>query len=270
MALQGGTDLTARYGGWALVTGASSGIGRAFGEQIAAAGMPCLLLANDADGLAEARDEIARRCDVEVEALCLDLAEPDVVARIVDAVGNRDVGVVVSNASFGVTGPFVETDLTAYRRLLAVNVDAYTALSLEFLPRLQRRGRGALLIVSSFNSLVPGMGRSAVYTASKAFETSLACGLWQETMGTDVDVLLVLPGPTKTGFQHTAGTQVASWAMEPGEVAAGALAEIGQRLLHVAGETNQLLATRLEQLSIERRVAIASALLDEALLKGQL
>lgn len=259
-----------RYGGWALVTGASSGIGRAMAERVSADGMPCILLSNEPGPLERARDEMTAAHGVEVESLCLDLAEPDVSHRIRDHLGERELGLIISNASFGRTGPFGSDDMETYRRMLAVNVDAYVSLAHAFVPSMVARGRGGIVFVSSLNSLVPGIGGSAVYSATKAFETSFACGLWQELVGTGVDVLLVIPGPTRTGFQEEAGTKVASWAMDPNAVACGALPELGARFMHVAGDVNQVLAGSLQRLAIEPRVQIASWMLDEALIKGTL
>jgi short-subunit dehydrogenase len=266
----GAESLADRYGGWALITGASSGIGRAMADRVAADGMPCALLSNEREPLERARDEIAEAHRVEVECMCLDLAEPDVAQQIRAHLGERELGLMVSNASFGRTGPFGSEGMPSYRRMLAVNVDAYVALAQEFVPAMMARGRGGIVFVSSLNSLVPGIGGSVVYSATKAFETSFACGLWQELLGTGVDVLLVIPGPTRTGFQQEAGTKVASWAMDPEAVAAGALPELGRRLMHVAGDANQVLAGSLQRLAMEPRVQIASWMLDEALIKGTL
>lgn len=259
-----------RYGGWALITGASSGIGRAFADAVGAQGMPCLLLSNEPEPLEQARAEVAERHGVEAEALCLDLSDPGVAEQVAGALGDRELGLLVSNASFGRTGPFASLDMATYRRMLAVNVDAYVALCHRFVPPMRERGRGGVVLVSSLNSLVPGIGQSAVYSATKAFETSFACGLWHESLDTGVDVLLVAPGPTRTGFQEEAGTQVASWAMDPGDLVAEALPDLGRRLLHVAGQPNRLLAGSLGRVAMERRVQIASYVLDEALLKGNL
>jgi uncharacterized protein len=265
-----GRRLADRYGGWALITGASSGIGRAMADLVAADGMPCLLLSNEAEPLARARDEIGAAHGTEVDTLELDLADPDVAQQVSSRLAGRELGLVISNASFGRTGPFGSDDMTSYRRMLAVNVHAYVALAAEFVPPMVARGRGGIVFVSSLNSLVPGIGGSAVYSATKAFETSFACGLWQELLDTGVDVLLVIPGPTRTGFQEEAGTKVASWAMDPEDVAAGALPQLGHRLMHVAGDANQVLAGSLQRLAIEPRVQIASWMLDEALIKGTL
>jgi short-subunit dehydrogenase len=259
-----------RYGGWALITGASSGIGRAFADRVAADGMPCVVVSNERGPLERAREEIAGTHGVEVESLCVDLAEPDVAHQINRFLGDRELGLLINNASFGRTGKFGEESIETYRRMLAVNVDAYVALSREFVPGMLARGRGAVVFVSSLNSLVPGIGGSAVYSATKAFETSFACGVWQELLETGVDVLLVIPGPTRTGFQEEAGTKLASWAIEPDAVAAGALPQLGKRLAYVAGEANQVLAGSLQRLALEPRVQIASWMLDEALVKGTL
>jgi short-subunit dehydrogenase len=263
-------DFTDRYGGWALITGASSGIGRAMADQVAARGMPCVILSDEPEALERARRELVAAHGTEVDSLCLDLAEPDVADRIRAHLGDRELGLLVSNASFGRTGRFGSDDMATYRRMLAVNVDAYIALAHAFVPGMVQRDRGGVVFVSSLNSLVPGIGGSAVYSATKAFETSLACGLWQELLETSVDVLLVVPGPTRTGFQEEAGTKVASWAMDPDAVAAGALPQLGRRLVHVAGEANQILASSLQRLALEPRVEIASWMLDEALIKGTL
>lgn len=259
-----------RYGGWALITGASSGIGKAMAGELAARGMPCVIVSNEQEPLEQARDELAAAHGAPVEAVCLDLAEPDAAGRIRAHLGERELGLLVSNASFGRTGPFGSDNLATYRRMLAVNVDAYVALAYEFVPGMVERGRGAVVFVSSLNSLVPGIGRSAVYSATKAFETSLACGLWHDLLETGVNVLLVLPGPTRTGFQEGAGTKMASWAMDPQEVAAGALPQLGKRLMHVAGDVNQVLAGSLQRVALEPRVEVASWVLSEALLRGSL
>jgi short-subunit dehydrogenase len=239
-------------------------------DRVAADGMPCVVLSNEREPLDRARDEIAASHGVEVESLCLDLAKPEAAQRIHAVLGERELGLLISNASFGRTGPFGAGDMATYRRMLAVNVGAYVALADEFVPAMLARGRGGLVFVSSLNSLVPGIGGSVVYSATKAFETSFACGLWQELLDTGVDVLLVIPGPTRTGFQEEAGTKVASWAMDPEAVASGALPELGRRLMHVAGEANQVLAGSLQRLALEPRVEIASWMLDEALIKGTL
>ena len=263
-------SLRDRYGPWALVTGGSSGIGRAFAFALAAGGMDCLLVSDEPEELDATCRELRAVSGVCAESLAVDLAEPDAVEQVVAATGGRELGMLVSNASFGRIGPFDSFDLDTYRRMLAVNAGAYLGLTLSFLPAMRARGRGAMVIVSSLNSLVPGIGQSVVYSATKAFDTSLACGLWQETLGTGVDVLLVVPGPTRTRFQEKAGTKVASWAMEPEEVVEGALPCLGRDLIHIAGTANQLLASSFERLTIDRRVELASLLLYAALAKGDL
>lgn len=138
------TDTLAdRYGGWALITGASSGIGRALAGEVAAQGMPCVILSDEREALEQTRDELIAAHGVEVDALCLDLAELGVAQRISAHLDERPLGLLISNASFGRTGPFGSDDITVYRRMLAVNVDAYVALTHQFLPGMVHRGAGA-------------------------------------------------------------------------------------------------------------------------------
>jgi len=111
---------------------------------MAGEGMSCLILSNEAEPLGRARDEIARGHGVEVEAVCLDLADADVAEQVARALGDRELGLLVSNASFGRTGPFQALDLATYRRMLAVNVDAYVALCHRFVPPMVQRGRGGV------------------------------------------------------------------------------------------------------------------------------
>src|ERR1700716_3827733 len=131
--------------------------------EVCARGMPCVILSHEQEPLHRTRDELAAAHGVEVDAMCLDLADPDVTTEIRRQLGDRELGLLVSNASFGRTGPFGSDDMAPYRRMLAVNVDAYMALTYTFLPKILERGRGGIVFVSSLNSLVPGIGRTAVY-----------------------------------------------------------------------------------------------------------
>src|SRR6185436_6695962 len=177
------------------------------------------------------------------------------------------VSVVVNNASFGVVGDFATHTLADYDTLVAVNVRAYVALTHAYLPAITAADRGAFVFVSSINALSP-IGGSAVYTASKAFEFSFGGALWYELRDTAIDVLVVLPGPTRTGFQKKAGTKVAVWAMEPEDVAEGALAALGTQLVFIPGERNQAIAKLAGEMPLEQRIVAASEGLRRALVEG--
>lgn len=211
--------------------------------------------------------ELRGRHGVETRVCRVDLAGDDFLRDVQRATDGIAISLLVNDASFGVVGPFESHPFADYDTLIRVNVRAYAALTHAYLPAMRAAGRGALVFVASINALSP-IGGSAVYTASKAFELYLGGALWYELRDTPLDVLVVLPGPTRTGFQQKAGTRVATWAMEPEEVAEGALAALGRQLLFVPGERNQALAAQAAQLGLEQRIVAASQVLHAALVEG--
>lgn len=256
-----------RYGEWALVTGASSGIGRSLAHGLAARGMSVVLASDEEAELERVGADIRERFGVRTIGCHVDLASPECVDTVRRATAHVDVSLLVNNASFGIVGPFEGRPFADYDRLLAVNVRAYVGLTHAYLPALRAAGRGALVFVASINALVP-VGGSAIYSASKSFEVSFGSALWYELRGSGIDVLVVLPGPTKTNFQRKAGTMVAPWAMEPDDVAEGALGALGREVQYIAGERNRQLAQLAETMPLEQRIATASQYLHLALREG--
>ena len=187
-----------RYGPWALVTGASEGTGRSFARQIAAQGVPPILVARRAQPLADLADEIRAESGVECVTAPIDLAAPDANERIVAAVGRRDVGLLVCNAGADPNGSrFLDRDLSAWVQLVQVNVMTTMKLSHHFAGLMKKRGRGGLLLVSS-GACYGGASFLAAYSASKAFVLGFAEGLWAELRPHGVDVLTLVMGQTDT------------------------------------------------------------------------
>lgn len=176
----------------ALVTGASSGIGEAMVEQLAAAGVPTVAVARRGDRL----EALAARCP-GVEVLVADLTTVDGLAAV--ATRAVDADLVVNNAGFGTSGRFHELEGERLQREIALNVAAVTRLSHDALAGMTARGRGYLLNVSSVVSFQPAPGL-AVYAATKAFVTSLGESLHEEARGTKVHVTTLCPGLTRTEF----------------------------------------------------------------------
>ena len=189
--------------GRALVTGASSGIGEAFVEVLRAAGVPVVAVARRADRLESLADRLG-----DVEVLGADLTTPEgltaVEARIVD---DRDpVDLVVNNAAFGTSGPFVTLDVDRLEREVSLNAASLTRLSHAALRAMVPRHRGYLINVSSIAGFqaAPGL---AVYAASKAYVTSLSEALHAEVSAVGVHVTALCPGLTRTEFQRVSNTE---------------------------------------------------------------
>ncbi len=231
-------DLLARYGGQALVTGASSGIGAVFAEELARRGFPLLLTARREDRLEALAERLRAEHRVGVEVLALDLAEPRASKRLIDAVAQREIGLLVSNAGFGASGLFDEHDPARSARMIRLHCGVTTALCHAFVPRMLARGRGGIVVVASIAGLQP-TPYFALYGATKAFQVSLAEALWQELRGTGVDVVALCPGTTRTEFAQLAHTREVGHGMEPLPVVRAALARLGRGPSVVTGLQNR-------------------------------
>lgn len=188
-------------GSWALVTGASSGIGAAFAERLAKRGMDVVLVARSEARLEEVAARLRERHGVRVIVVAADLAEPGAAERVgaaVDEVG-AEVEVLVNNAGIGTFGRDVEMDPDYSRDVAMVNVVAVAGLVSRFLPGMVARGSGSVVNVASMAGF-QAQPYMALYAATKAFVVNYSLGLWVETRGTGVKVLAVCPGPVDTGF----------------------------------------------------------------------
>jgi short-subunit dehydrogenase len=186
--------------GWAVVTGASSGLGALFAEKLAQRGLPVVLAGRDEARLAEVRQRVQRAAPgIEVELVVGDLGARGGVESLVAALDGRVIDVLVNNAGFGTYGRLEEVDPERDHDLIAVNVDALVRLTHAVLPGMLARGRGRILNVASTIAFQPAPYQAS-YGASKAFVLSFSQALWAETRGTGVTVTALAPGPTRTGF----------------------------------------------------------------------
>lgn len=230
------------YGPWAVVTGASSGIGEQFARALAARGCNLVVVARRADRLDALATELSTGGGVEVETLALDLAEPGSVSRVVAGCAGKDVGLVVSNAGFGLKGLHHQQSESRLEAMVAVNCLAPALLARAFGPALMERGRGGLIFTGSIEGFV-GFPLSAAYAATKAFVLSLGEGLWGELHSQGVDVLVVAPGSTDTEALELQGIDKSTLVgiMSPATVVEGALEQLGKRPVHIAGAMNRAL-----------------------------
>lgn len=196
------------YGPVAVVTGASSGIGWAFAEELAERGLDLVLVARRVDRLNDLAARLATDHGIAAQALPVDLARPDAAQTILEAVAGRDVGLVVSNAGFGMKGDHAANDPAAMTEMLMVNCNVPMQLAHGFAPRLRARGRGGLILTSSIEGLM-GCPYSTAYSSSKALVNALGEGLWAELKPDGVDVLTVCPGATESEAAAKQGIDIA-------------------------------------------------------------
>ena len=189
---------------WAVVTGASSGIGREFALELSDRGKPVLAVARDGKRLGALADEVAQRGG-RLEPFCADLSRPEGVESLLEAAAGRDVELLVNNAGAASYGPFLTISPERERELIRLNVEAVVALTHGLLPAMVERGSGGVINVASIVSFQP-MPYFAGYAAAKAFVLSFSEALDEEVRGSGVRVTVVAPGITNTGFSDVAGS----------------------------------------------------------------
>ena len=231
-------DFRARYGRWAVVAGASSGLGAEFATQLAARGLDLVLVARRAQVLESLAEELRARHKVEVRLCALDLGAPDLLERIREATSGLDVGLLVYNAALALIGPFLEQPLADKLKVIDVNVRGPLILADEFGRTMAARGRGGILLMSSLAGS-RGSPLVATYSATKAFNLVLAEGLWDELSSRGVDVLACRAGATRTpAFEETAPVGKVP-VMEAAPVVTEALAALGRQPSMVPGLLNR-------------------------------
>jgi short-subunit dehydrogenase len=243
-----------RYGRWAVVTGASSGIGREMARRLAADGLHLVLVARRADVLTELARELADRYGIDARVLAADLGADGAAERVEAATRTLDVGLLVAAAGFGTSGPFVESTLADEAEMLRVNCQAAMELTHRFGQRFAARGRGGIVLLSSIVAF-QGTPYAAHYAATKAYVQALAEALRVELAPRGVDVLACAPGPTHTGFAARAGMRMGR-ALAPADVARETLEALGRRSTVLPAILSKVLSWSLAPLPRAARVGI--------------
>jgi short-subunit dehydrogenase len=248
------------YGPWAVVAGASEGIGAAFARALADRGLDLLLIARRPETLAATAEAIRREHGVRVETLALDLGAPDLEARLRAGVGEREVGLMVYNAARSQIGGFFELSLADKLAILDVNCRGPLVLCDLFGREMVARGRGGIVLMGSLAGLQGSPGIVS-YAASKAFDLILAEGLWGELGERGVDVLACVAGATRTpGFEANASGAKGP-VMEPEAVVAEALAALGRQPRLIPGLANKLASLAMAMLPRRQRIEIMKSAL---------
>jgi hypothetical protein len=233
----------------ALITGASTGIGREFAYLCAHSGYDVVLTARSQSRLEELTSDVRQRTGRKAFPLSLDLADPASPTQLYKQVAGLDVAVevLINNAGFGLVGRFWELDEGEQMQMVQLNMGALTHLTRLFLPDFIARRRGYILNVASTAAFQPGPLMS-VYYASKAYVVSFSEGLHNEARDHGVKVTCLCPGPTTTEFDKRSGAAGTKLFKDGKAMSALSVAQIGWDALQagkplvVAGGLNALMA----------------------------
>ncbi len=247
-----------RYGPWAVVAGASEGLGEAFARACAARGVNVVLVARREAVLRALADDIAHEAGVSTRVVTADLGTGDGLARVLDETRDLDVGLLVYNAIYPFIGPFWSAGVEEHVKEIDVNVRGPLVLAHAFGERLRARGRGGIVLLSSMAGF-QGAARLVNYAATKAYNLVLGEGLWEELRGSGVDALVCAPGATRTpNYERSDPSEDGSWMVyvqEPRDVANETLDYLGRGPLLIPGRMNRLQGFLMRRI-FSRRMAV--------------
>lgn len=241
------TRFATQYGPWAIVAGASEGLGAEYSRQIAAKGLNVALVARREGLLNDLADRIRGAYGTEVRVIPMDLATPHLAEQLSRATADLDIGLLVYNAAYAITAPYGEVSLEKHLQMVDVNVRGPLTLTHAFSQRMTERGRGGIVLMSSLAGL-QGSPRLATYAATKSFNVILAEGLWGELRSRGVDVIVTCAGAVRTPGVGISVSKDPPGALTPEQIVKGTLDALGKGPRYIPGGTNRLAAFLMTRL----------------------
>lgn len=248
------SPFVSKYGPWAVVAGASEGLGAAFATALAARGLHLLLLARRAGHLQGVAERLRASTKIEVRAEICDMARPDLPNALVALTSDLNVGLAVYNAAYAPVGDLLSRSVDDLLHVVDVNVRGPLVFARTLAPKMVARGRGGIVLMSSLAGY-QGAPRIATYAASKAFNIVLGEGLWRELAPQGVDVVVSCAGAIRTpGYAMTAQKD-ALGTLDADVVANETLDALSRGPVVVPGAVNRLARFVLGRV-LPRRAAI--------------
>jgi short-subunit dehydrogenase len=241
MAKDNAASFAVRYGPWALVTGASRGLGAEFARQLAAMGLNLALAARSEDRLKELAHALEREYNIAAKVIVVDLAREDMLDTIKSATDSLEIGLLVNNAGLSTVGPFLSLSADFLLYQFHTNARAVLILTRHFGEKMAAQGRGGVIFVSSGSSL-HGTPFCANYSGTKAYDLMLAEALWAEWKPLGVDVLGFIAGLTRTPGMEENGLKPNKFVPvgQPDKVVRCALKALGKKPSAADGISNRL------------------------------
>lgn len=248
------------YGDWALITGASSGIGMALSELIASCKVNLILCSRDKDKLYTLANSLIKNNAIEVKVIALDLSESENIDLLIQQIQDTTIGLFVASAGFGTSGKFLRSSIHEEINMLRLNCEAVLRLTHYFTQQMVARKKGGIILLSSIVAF-QGVPNAAHYAATKAYVQSLAEAIQVEVKNTGVDILTAIPGPVASGFGQRANMKM-NVALSPTEVALPILKALGKSSSVLPGILSKILVTSLRTAPRWTRIQIMKTIMQ--------
>lgn len=235
--------LLSQYGEWAVISGASSGIGLELASLLAGAGFNLVIHARQPEKLREAERALKKFENTEVRTIASDVSEAGGVEALIQGTKGLQVGLLVASAGYGTSGEFIHSDLSAERNMMRVNCESLLALTHHFSREFAEQKRGGIILMSSMVAF-QGTPYAANYAATKAYVQTLAEGIAVELKPYGVDVLAAAPGPVESGFSERANMKM-SMSLTTAQVGVPMLKALGRSTTVLPGLLTKILVYSL-------------------------
>ncbi|MBU1096069.1 MAG: SDR family oxidoreductase [Bacteroidetes bacterium] len=234
------TELKNKYGKWALITGASSGIGKSYAYYLAEKGLNLVLVARRIELLNEIKNDLTKKNNVDVRVIIADLSSRSGIEKVIIDCADFEVGILINNAGFGKTGIFTNNSAELIEDMINVNCLAPTLLTNHFVKKMILNRKGAIIFLGSVvaNLPVPYM---SLYSATKSFNLALGKTLWYEFRKYNIDVITVNPGSTSTEFDGLGIKNNNKFVRKPDQVVKTTFLALGKKQTVTDGKINKLL-----------------------------
>lgn len=268
--MSGNTKFAEKYGNWAIVTGASAGIGEEFAKQLAERGLNLVLIARRKQKLETLAQTLENQYGIQVRVVALDLSKPDFLDTLKTQTDDLEIGLLVNNAGVYYAGALLDVSLDKQVTMLTLNTRAPLILTHHYAQQMTARGRGGIINISS---TVAGFGApfNANYSATKSYDWYLAEGLAHELRGTGVDVQAFLAGGTFTeGSKRMMGElspMMKMMMMPPEPVVKTSLNALGKRTVVIPGFINKMMFIMMSRL-MPRSLAVRMLAMMMKMLDG--
>lgn len=236
--------LKTKYGEWAIITGASSGIGLEIATQLATAGFNLVINSRHLNKLQEVEKQLKAISNIEIKIVASDVSELGGIDKIIQSTQGLNVGLVVASAGYGTSGNFVDNSLHSEINMLRLNCEALLSLTHYYSQKFVLQKRGGIILMSSIVAF-QGTPYSANYAATKAYVQTLAEGIAVELKPFGVDVLAAAPGPVESGFSQRANMKM-SMSTTPSQIGVPILKALGRKTTVFPGILTKLLVYSLK------------------------
>jgi short-subunit dehydrogenase len=232
-----------RYGEWAIITGASSGIGLELATQLADAGFNLAINSRHLEKLQAVERNLKAKYKIEIKIVDADVSEMTGIDKLIHATEDLNVGLLINSAGYGTSGLFLDTSLHSEINMLRVNSEAVLSLTHHYSQKFKQKGRGGIIFLSSLMAF-QGVPYSANYSATKAYIQTLAEALAVELKPFGIDVLAAAPGPVDSGFGQRANMKMGQ-AAKPSEIGVPILKALGRKTNVIPGLLSKFLVYSL-------------------------